>query len=467
MTTDGTIGTIRPIKIEDEMRASYLDYAMSVIVARALPSAQDGLKPVQRRILYAMNEMGLRPTDRYRKSAGVVGEVLKSYHPHGDLAVYDALVRMAQPFSLRYPLVDGQGNFGSVDNDPAAAMRYTEVRLSPIAMELLGDIDRDTVDFVPNYDDSLKEPSVLPARLPNLLVNGTSGIAVGMATNIPPHNLSEICDAVTKLIEEPDTTTDELAEIVKGPDFPTGGIIYRMRREHEYDEEGKRKDILRDAIKQTYGDGRGRIIVQSRTQIEEARGGRMQIIVTELPYQVNKAALIERIAMLVRDKKIDGISDLRDESDRHGMRIVIELGRTGQARQVLNSLFQHTAMRSTFAVNILALVDNAPRVINLKTALEQYIGFRRVVIRRRTEFDLGKARDREHILQGLMIALEHLDQVIQAIRSAQSADQAKERLMARPFDLSERQAQAVLDMQLRRLAQLERQKIEDEYKEII
>ncbi|OGO53024.1 MAG: DNA gyrase subunit A [Chloroflexi bacterium RBG_16_68_14] len=468
MTTDGNIGTIRPVKIEEEMRASYLDYAMSVIVARALPDARDGLKPVQRRILYAMHALGLRPTSRYRKSAGIVGEVLKSYHPHGDAPVYEAMVRMAQPFSLRYPLIDGQGNFGSVDNDPPAAMRYTEARLSPIAEEMLADIDRNTVDFVPNYDDSLREPMPLPARLPNLLVNGASGIAVGMATSIPPHNLGEICDALARLIDDPETTTEELAEVVKGPDFPTGGIIYRLRREHEYDAEGKRKDVLRDAVKQTYGDGRGRVVVQARTHIEEtARGGRMQIIVSELPYQVNKAALIERIATLVRDKKIDGISDLRDESDRHGMRIVIELSRTGQARQVLNALFKHTPMQATFPVNMLALVEGQPRVINLKTALEQYIHFRRVVIRRRAEFDLEKAREREHILQGLLTALQHLDQVIQTIRRAQSAEEAKQRLMARPFNLSDRQAQAVLDMQLRRLARLEQQKLEDEFREII
>ena len=469
MTTDGTsnIGIVRPIKIEEEMRASYLDYAMSVIVSRALPDARDGLKPVQRRILYAMNEMGLRANTRHKKSAGIVGEVLKNYHPHGDAPVYEAMVRMAQDSSLRYPLVNGQGNFGSVDNDPPAHMRYTEARLSPVAEEMLAEIDRNTVDFVPNYDDSTTEPMPLPGRLPNLLVNGASGIAVGMATSIPPHNLTEICDAISRLIDEPEATTEELAEIVKGPDFPTGGIIYRMQREHEYDAEGKRREFQRDAIKQTYGDGRGRIIVQARTRIEEGRGGRMQIIVAELPYQVNKAALIERMADLVRDKKIEGISDLRDESDRHGMRIVIELSRTGQARSVLNSLYKHTAMQSTFPVNMLALVDGQPRVINLKTALEQYIHFRHDVIRRRTEFDLEKAREREHILTGLLTALEHMDQVIQAIRGAQSADQAKERLMARPFDLSERQAQAVLDMQLRRLARLEREKLQEEHQQVI
>ena len=468
MTTDSNIGTIRPIKIEDEMRASYLDYAMSVIVSRALPDARDGLKPVQRRILYAMHELGLRPTAQSKKSARIVGEVLGKYHPHGDAPVYEAMVRMAQSFSLRYPLVDGQGNFGSVDNDPPAAMRYTEARLTRIAEELLADIDRNTVDFVPNFDDSLREPTVLPARLPNLLVNGASGIAVGMATNIPPHNLGEICDAIAKLIDEPETTTEELAEIVKGPDFPTGGIIYRMHREYEYDAEGKRKEVLRDAVKQTYADGRGRIVVQARASIEEGtRGGRMQIIVTELPYQVNKAALVERIAHLARDKKIEGISDLRDESDRHGMRIVIELSRTGQARQVLNALYKHTPMQSTFPVNMLALVDMQPRVINLKVALEQYLIFRREVIRRRSEFDLQKAQERSHILEGLLKALDKMDEVIQAIRRAQSAEKAKERLMTRPFSLSERQAQAVLDMQLRRLARLERQKIEEEYAQLI
>ena len=467
-TTDGNIGTIRPIKIEEEMRASYLDYAMSVIVSRALPDARDGLKPVQRRILYAMHELGMRPGTAFKKSARLVGEVLGKYHPHGDAPVYEAMVRMAQSFSLRYPLVDGQGNFGSVDNDPPAAMRYTEARLQPIAMELLTNIDRNTVDFVPNFDDSLQEPTVLPARIPNLLVNGASGIAVGMATNILPHNLNEICDAIAKLIDEPETTTEELSEIVKGPDFPTGGIIYRMHRETEYDAEGNRKEVLRDAVKQTYADGRGRIVVQARASIEEsARGGRMQIIVTELPYQVNKAALVERIAHLARDKKIEGISDLRDESDRHGMRIVIELSRTGQPQQVLNSLYKHTAMQSTFAVNMLALVDQQPRVINLKVALEQYLHFRREVIRRRAEFDLEKAKERGHILEGLLTALDKLDEVIRAIRRAQSAENAKERLMARPFGLSELQAQAVLDMQLRRLARLESQKIQEEYSQII
>ncbi|MCH8850344.1 MAG: DNA topoisomerase 4 subunit A, partial [Chloroflexi bacterium] len=468
MTTESNIGKVRVVKIEDEMRTSYLDYAMSVIVSRALPSARDGLKPVQRRILYAMWEQGMRANTRYRKSAGIIGEVLKSYHPHSDSPVYEAMVRLAQDFSLRYPLVDGQGNFGSVDNDPAAAMRYTEARLSPIAEEMLADIGSETVDFVPNYDDSTQEPAVLPSRIPNLLINGSSGIAVGMATNVPPHNLTEICDAIATLIDDPETTIEALAEIVKGPDFPTGGIIYRMRREHEYDAEGNRTEILRDVVKQTYRDGRGRIIVQARTHIEEAaRGNRMHIIVTELPYQVNKAALVERIANLVRTKKIDGISDLRDESDRNGMRIVVELSRTGQPRSVLNSLYKHTAMQTTFPVNMLALIDDQPRVINLKTALEQYIHHRQDVIRRRTEYELRKAQERAHILEGLLKALKDLDRLIRTIRGAGSADEAKTQIMARPFSLSELQAQAVLDMQLRRLARLERQKIEDEYKELV
>jgi DNA gyrase subunit A len=466
--TDTNEGKIRPIRIEEEMRASYLDYAMSVIVARALPDARDGLKPVQRRILYGMHELGVRPGTPYKKSARIVGEVLGKYHPHGDAPVYEAMVRMAQDFSLRYPLVDGQGNFGSIDGDPPAAMRYTEARLARISQEMLADIERDTVDFAPNFDGSIQEPIPLPARLPNLLVNGGTGIAVGMATSIPPHNLGEVCDAIARLIDEPDTTTAELATIVQGPDFPTGGTIYRLRRDYTTDAEGRRKEVLTDAVKDAYGDGRGRFMVRARARIEEAaRGGRVQIIVTELPYQVNKASLIEKIADLARQRRIDGISDLRDESDRHGMRIVIELSRGGQARQVLNALYKHTAMQSSFPVNMLALVDGQPRVINLKGALEQYIHFRREVIRRRSEFDLKKAREREHILQGLLKALQNLDQVIQTIRRAQSAEQAKERLMARPFRLSERQALAVLDMQLRRLARLERQKVEEEFAEVI
>ena len=468
MTTDSGFGNIRNRGIEDEMRSSYLDYAMSVIVARALPDVRDGLKPVQRRILYAMHEMGLRPTTAYRKSAAIVGDVLGKYHPHGDSPVYEAMARLAQDFSMRYRLVDGQGNFGSVDGDPPAAMRYTEARMTGITEELLADIDSNTVDTGPTYDDSRQEPLVLPARIPNLLLNGSSGIAVGMATNIPPHNLNEVCDAITTLIENSETTTDELAEIVRGPDFPTAGLIYRMRRDSVLDDEGKRHDVMRDAIREAYADGRGRIVMQARARIEQmAKGNREQIIVSELPYQVNKATLIEKIADLVKDRKIVGISDLRDESDRHGMRIVIELGREGQAASVLNQLYKHTAMQSSFAVNMVSLDAGQPKTMGLKKMLEAYIKHRRVVIRRRTEFELEKAREREHILLGYLIALRDLDKVIAAIRSAASAEAAKEKLMAKPWGMSDRQAQAVLDLQLRRLAQLERTKIEDEYKELI
>ncbi len=468
MTQDSGFGNIRNRGIEDEMRSSYLDYAMSVIVARALPDVRDGLKPVQRRILYAMNEMNLRPTSAYRKSAGIVGEVLGKYHPHGDSPVYEAMARMAQDFSMRYRLVDGQGNFGSVDGDPPAAMRYTEARMARITEELLADIDSNTVDTMPTYDDSRQEPIVLPARIPNLLLNGASGIAVGMATNIPPHNLNEICDAVAALIDNAETTTEELAEIVKGPDFPTGALIYRMRKDSALDDEGKRHDVMRDAIKEAYADGRGRIIMQARARIEQmAKGNREMIIVSELPYQVNKATLIEKIADLVKDRKIVGISDLRDESDRHGMRIVIELGREGQAASVLNQLYKHTAMQSSFAVNMVSLDAGQPKTMGLKKMLEAYIEHRRVVIRRRTEFELEKARDREHILQGYLIALKDLDKIIQTIRAADSAEDARDKLMAKPWKMSEKQAQAVLDLQLRRLAKLERAKIEEEYRELI
>ena len=471
MVIETPSGNVRPAKIEEEMRASYLDYAMSVIVARALPDIRDGLKPVQRRILYAMSELGLRSTGRHRKSAGIVGEVLKSYHPHGDAPVYEAMVRLAQDFSMRYPLVDGQGNFGSIDNDPPAAMRYTEARLSAIAEETLADIDRDTVDFAPNYDDSLQEPVVLPSRLPNLLVNGATGIAVGMATNIPPHNLSEVCDAIAHLIDDPEASIGDLAKIIKGPDFPTGGIIFRYERVKKPSSDGQRgrgpEYENEDAIRAAY-DGKGRIIMRARTHIEEmAKGGRNQMVITELPYQVNKASLVERIAELTKARRIDGIADLRDESDRHGIRVVIELKREGQARQILNSLYKHTAMQSTFAVNMLALVDGQPRTVGLKKILDSFINHRRAVIRRRSLFELKKAQEREHILQGLLIALDHLDKVIQTIRRSESAEKAKERLMRAPFGLSDRQAQAVLDMQLRRLARLERQKIQDEYSEII
>jgi DNA gyrase subunit A len=471
MVTETPSGNVRPTKIEEEMRSSYLDYAMSVIVARALPDIRDGLKPVQRRILYGMSELGLRPGSAYKKSANVVGEVMGKYHPHGDAPIYEAMVRLAQDFSMRYPLVDGQGNFGSIDNDPPAAMRYTESRLAAIAEETLADIDKETVDFAPNYDDSRSEPTVLPSRLPNLLVNGAAGIAVGMATNIPPHNLGEVCDAIAYLIDKPESSTNDLTEIIKGPDFPTGGVIFRYERVKKQPSDGQRGQgplyERQDAIKAAY-DGKGRIIMRARTHTEEmAKGGRYQIIITELPYQVNKAALVEKIAALVKGRRIDGIADLRDESDRHGIRVVIELKREGQARQILNSLYKHTAMQSTFAVNTLALVDGQPRTVGLKRILDCFINHRREVIRRRSLFELNKAQEREHILQGLLVALEHLNQVIQTIRRSQSAEKAKERLMRAPFRLSDRQAQAVLDMQLRRLARLERQKIQDEYAEII
>ncbi|HEV8575397.1 MAG TPA: DNA gyrase subunit A [Dehalococcoidia bacterium] len=459
---------VRPIKIEEEMRSSYLDYAMSVIVSRALPDIRDGLKPVQRRILYAMHDMGLNPGSQYRKSARVVGEVLGKYHPHGDAPVYEALVRLAQPFTMRYPLIDGQGNFGSMDNDPPAAMRYTETRLARIAGELLADIDKNTVDFVPNFDESEQQPFVLPARLPNMLANGASGIAVGMATNIPPHNLSELCDAIALLIDNPEATMEELAEIVKGPDFPTGGVAFRYEsvRLPAVNGQGpstERRDAIRGAF-----EGRGRVVVRARVHIEEmAKGNRNQIIVTELPYQTNKAALIEKIADLARAKRIDGIADLRDESDRHGMRIVIDLKREAQPRQLLNALYKHTAMQSAFAVNMLALVDKQPRTVSLKKILDSHINHRREVIRRRSEFDLNKAQERAHILEGLLKAIDMLDQVISTIRGSPSAEEAKGRLIRAPFELSDRQAQAVLDMQLRRLAKLERDKIQDEYKELI
>jgi DNA gyrase subunit A len=449
-TTPLDAGNIRPIRIEEEMRASFVDYAMSVNVSRAIPDVRDGLKPVQRRILYAMSELNLAAGNPYSKCAGIVGEVIKIYHPHGDVPIYDALVRLAQGWVLRYPLIDGQGNFGSVDNDPPAAYRYTEARLTAIAGELTADIEKNTVDFQANFDDRKLEPVVLPARVPNLLINGASGIGVSLATNIPPHNLGEVCDALTALIERPEISSDEITNIIKGPDFPTGGIIFG-----------------RQAIKQAYSDGRGRIVVRARAHVEESRSGRAQIIVTELPFQVNKAALVARIAELVKARKIEGISDLRDETDRHGMRVVIELGRGGQARTVLNALYKHTSMQTAFAVNMLALVDREPRTIRLKTALEHYLDFRRDVIRRRSEFDLEKARERAHILEGLLKAISMLDRVIRTIRESASAEEARNRLQARPFDLSERQAQAVLDMQLRRLAALERQKLEEEYASLI
>jgi len=444
------LGKVKPVNIEDEMRSSYLDYAMSVIVSRALPDVRDGLKPVHRRILYAMNDMGITANSPHRKSARIVGEVLGKYHPHGDTSVYDAMVRMAQDFSMRYMLVDGQGNFGSMDNDPPAAMRYTEARLAPIAAEMLVDIDKNTVDFTPNFDDSLNEPTVLPTRLPNLLINGSSGIAVGMATNIPPHNLGEVCDAIAYLIDHPEAALEELTQFIKGPDFPTGGIIQGQ-----------------EGINNAYATGHGRVVVQARAYIDEgAAGGRHQIVVTELPYQTDKSALVGKIATLVKDKKITGISELRDESDRQGMRIVIELKKEAHPQQLLNSLYKYTAMQSTFFVNMLALVDGQPRVISLKEALQKYIDFRHLVITRRSRFELKQAKARAHILEGLRIALDQIDKIIATIRKSETAETARRNLMTN-FGLSQLQAQAILDMQLRRLANLERQKILDEYAEVV
>ena len=444
---------IRPIDLEQEMRTSYLDYAMSVIVARALPDVRDGLKPVQRRIVWGMFDGGARSGTAYRKSAGIVGDVMGRYHPHGDSPVYEAMVRLAQDFSMRYPLVDGQGNFGSVDGDPAAAMRYTEARLAPIAEELVADIDQNTVDFEPNYDGRYQQPEILPSRLPNLLLNGSSGIAVGMATNIPPHNLEEIVDAATLLIENPQATLDDILEIVQGPDFPTAGIALV----------GKEREQIRHA----YGEGHGRVTVHARTAVEEGNRGRTQLIITELPYQVNKSTLIEKIANLVRDKKIEGIADLRDESDRNGMRVVIELKREGSAQQIKNLLYKHTAMRSTFAINMMAIVDGAPRRVGLKRALDLFLDHRREVVRRRSEHQLEKAQEREHILTGLLRAIDLLDEVIATIRGAESAAAALGLLQAEPFEFSEAQARAILDMQLRRLAALERQELQDEHQELI
>ncbi len=443
------VGNIRPVSIVDEMTGAYLDYSMSVIVSRALPDVRDGLKPVHRRVLYAMDQMGLQSTKQFRKCAGTVGEVLKSYHPHGDVAVYDSLVRMAQPWSMRYPLVLGQGNFGSQDDDPPAAMRYTEAKMAAIADELLRDIEKDTVDFVPNYDNQTTEPTVLPARLPNLLLNGSTGIAVGMATNIPPHNLNEICNGIIHLIENPEATTEDLARIVRGPDFPTGGIIQG-----------------REGIRNTYVSGRGRIVVRARTNFEEGERGRICIIVTELPYQVNKAELVKKIAELARDKKIEGISEVRDESDRRGMRMLIELKRDANPESVLNSLYKYTAMQSAFNANMLALVEQQPRTLTLKAFLQYYINHREVVITRRTRFELAKAEARKHILEGLKIALDNLDAVIATIRQSQAAEDALVNLRQQ-FSLSEEQGKAILDMRLARLAALERGKVEDELRDVL
>ncbi len=447
MSINLSSGKIVPVKITEEMKTSYINYAMSVIVERALPDVRDGLKPVQRRILYSMLELGNRPDRPHKKSARIVGEVMGKYHPHGDSAIYDAMVRMAQPFSYRYMLVDGHGNFGSVDGDPPAAMRYTEARLSPLAMEMLKDIDKDTVDFYPNFDDSLEQPVVLPSKFPNLLVNGASGIAVGMATNIPPHNLGEVIDGLIALIDNPDIDIRGLMKYIKGPDFPTGSIIQG-----------------REGIREAYSTGRGRIRVRGKTQIEQLSNGKTRILITELPYQVNKARLIEKIAELVRDKRVDGITDLRDESDKTGMRIVIELRRDASPHVVLNRLYKHSQLEDTFGVIMLALVDNEPKVMNLKEVLNHYLDHQKEVVLRRTRFELRKAEERAHILEGYRIALNNIDEIIAIIRAAY--DDAKERLMDR-FGLSERQAVAILDMQLRRLSGLEREKIDQEYAELM
>ena len=443
-------GFIKPTQIVEEMRSSYLDYAMSVIVSRALPDARDGLKPVQRRILYAMNDLGMRSNSSYKKSARLVGEVLGKWHPHGEMAVYDAMVRLAQDFTVRMPLVDGQGNFGSIDNDPAAAMRYTEARLSNVADEMLANLDQETVDWTLNFDDTLREPVVLPARLPNLLVNGASGIAVGMATNIPPHNLREVCNAVNALIDDPDATSEDLMKYVKGPDFPTGGTI-----------------MGRQGIRDAYTTGKGQIIVRAVAEIEEMERAshRFQIVVTELPYQVNKAALVEKTAALVKTRRIEGISEIRDESDRDGMRIVYELRGGVQPQVILNNLYKQTSLQSSFSANMLALIDRTPRVITLKIALQQYVLFRQQVVRRRAEYELRRAQERAHILAGLRIAISNLDEVIQLIRNSDDVESARNGLMNR-FALDQPQAQAILDMQLRRLAALEREKLEQEYQDL-
>ncbi len=439
-----------PVKLEEEMQKSYMDYAMSVIIGRALPDARDGLKPVHRRVLYAMHELSNDWNKPFKKSARIVGDVIGKFHPHGDVAVYDTLVRMAQDFSLRYPLVDGQGNFGSVDGDPPAAMRYTEVRMARLAHELLSDIDKQTVDFAPNYDGSLNEPAILPAKIPNLLINGSSGIAVGMATNIPPHNLKEVIEATIAVIQKPDISVEELIQIIPGPDFPTGGFI-----------------LGRGGVREAYLTGRGMVQMRARALIErQKRTERESIVVTEIPYQVNKAKLLERIAELVQDKRVEGIADLRDESDREGMRVVIELKRDAVAQVILNQLFKHTQMQATFGVTLLAIVRGQPQLLNLKEMVEQFILHRKEVVTRRSQFELGKAEAQAHILEGLKIALDNLDRVIALIRASKTPKDAKEALMAK-FSLSEVQAQAILEMRLQRLTNLEREKINEEYAEVI
>ena len=448
MIDDKNIGHLMPLNIEDELKTSFISYAMAVIVSRALPDVRDGLKPVHRRILYSMQELGVTPDKPFRKSARIVGDVLGKYHPHGDSSVYDAMVRLAQDFATHYPLVDGQGNFGSVDGDGAAAMRYTEARLSKLSMEMVRDLDKETVDFYPNFDETLVQPAVLPSRFPNLLVNGSSGIAVGMATNIPPHNLGEVIDGVVCMLDNPDCTVDDLMQYIKGPDFPTGGVILGRR-----------------GIYDAYHEGRGRIIVRAKSEIEEMPGNRQRIVVTEIPYMVNKAKLIEKIADMVHEKTVEGISDIRDESDRVGMRIVIELKRDTNANVVLNTLYKHTQMQDTFGAIMLALVDGEPKILSLKQMIHHYIEHQEDVIRRRTKYDLDKAEARSHILEGLMVALDHIDEVIALIRASRTAQEAREGLMSR-FGLTERQAQAILDMRLQRLTGLERDKIEEEYADL-
>ena len=442
------IERIRPIDLEQEMKKSFISYAMAVIISRALPDVRDGLKPVHRRILYAMHELGVTPDKPYRKCARIVGDVLGKYHPHGDSSVYGALVRLAQDFATRYPLVDGQGNFGSVDGDGAAAMRYTEARMSKLNLQMLADIDKETVDFVPNFDETLMQPTVMPSRYPNLLVNGSSGIAVGMATNIPPHNLGEVIDGVVKLIENPDVTSQELMECVKGPDFPTGGVILGRR-----------------GIYDTYTTGRGRIVVRAKTDIEPMPNNRQRIVVTEIPYMVNKSVLIAKIAELVHDKKLEGISDIRDESDRNGMRIVIELKRDVNAAVVLNYLYKHTQLQDAFGAIMLALVDGEPKVLSLKEMLYHYLEHQKEIITRRTRYDLDKAEARAHILEGLLIALDNIDEIVRIIRGSANTGEAKMQLMER-FGLSDKQAQAILDMRLARLTGLERERLQEEYAEL-
>jgi DNA gyrase subunit A len=444
-----SIKKIINVNIEEEMKKSYIDYSMSVIVGRALPDVRDGLKPIHRRILYAMNGLGLTPDKAYRKSATIVGEVMGNYHPHGDAAIYDAMVRLAQDFSTRYMLVDGHGNFGSLDGDPPAAMRYTEAKLSKIALEMLTDLNKDTVDFIPNFDGRLKEPSVLPSRFPNLLVNGSSGIAVGMATNIPPHNLVEIIDGVIMMIQNPEVTVDELMGVIKGPDFPTGGII-----------------MGKSGIRNMYENGRGSVVVRAKANIEQLDASRQRIVVTEIPYLVNKSRLVEKIAELVREKSIEGISDLRDESDRTGTRIVIDLKREVNANVILNRLYKHTQLQDTFGAIMLALVDNKPKVLNLRDMLKYYLEHQREVVVRRTKFDLSKAQERLHILEGLKIALSHIDEVIELIKKSKDVPTARKGLIDK-FSLTEKQAQVILDMRLQRLTALERSKIEEEYDELV